>query len=105
MKKKMFYNLPPNRGYYTHNNMKRYKIGTNHYKRGGKGDLNKAIGLSLLLVIGLGSMFYACSKGINKHIENQDRMLCESAKISRNRKYLKKCQCYYQGGEIKCLQK
>jgi len=62
MKKKIFYNLPPNRGYYTHNGMRHYKIGTNHYKRGGKNSLNKTIGLSLLLIIGLGLMLYACRK-------------------------------------------
>jgi hypothetical protein len=43
--------------------------------------------------------------GIDKTIENQDIMLCESAKISNNQKYLEKCECYYSGEDIKCLQK
>jgi len=32
-------------------------------------------------------------------------MLCESAKVSGNIEYLEKCECYYEGGDIKCLQK
>ena len=43
--------------------------------------------------------------GVNKHIENQDIMLCQSAKVSGNINYLDKCQCYYQSGDITCLQK
>ena len=43
--------------------------------------------------------------GIDKTIANQDIMLCESAKISGNVQYLQKCECYYQGESIKCLQK
>jgi len=62
MKKKMFYNLPSKGGHYHYSNMEHYKIGTNHYKRGGKNSLNKTIGLSLLLIIGLGLMLYACRK-------------------------------------------
>ena len=55
-----------------------------------------------------GAMWFFTSillRAIDKSIENQDTMLCESALKSRNRKYLKKCECYYQTGEIKCLQK
>lgn len=42
-------------------------------------------------------------RGIDSMIESQDRMLCESAKISGNKEYLEKCECYYQTGDIKCL--
>lgn len=37
-------------------------------------------------------------------IQNQDRMLCESAKISGNSDYLAKCECYYESGDIECLE-
>lgn len=38
-------------------------------------------------------------------IENQDRMLCNSAKVSANVEYLKKCQCYYDAQGIACIYK
>ena len=47
----------------------------------------------------------ACERSFNRVIENQDRMLCESAKISGNVQYLHKCECYYETEDIKCLQK
>jgi len=56
--------------------------------------------LLVILVLGL-----ALEKGINKSIENQDIMLCESAKVSGNVQYLHKCECYYETEDIKCLQK
>lgn len=46
----------------------------------------------------------ALAQGIEKSIENQDVMLCESAKVSGNTAYLEKCECYYLKGDIKCLQ-
>lgn len=59
-----------------------------------------AIAVSLLIIL-LGWSFV---KAVNKHIENQDTMLCESALKSGNKEYLKKCECYYQTNNIKCLQ-
>lgn len=49
--------------------------------------------------------FWALASGIDRSIQNQDIMLCESAKVSGNVQYLHKCECYYQKGDIKCLQK
>lgn len=40
---------------------------------------------------------------IDKHLQNQDKMLCESAKISGNEIYLEKCELYYQTNNIKDL--
>ena len=60
--------------------------------------------LSLLMTI-MGYVFIkACGYGMDRAIRSQDRMLCESALISRNKDYLKKCQCYYDGKDIKCLE-
>jgi len=56
--------------------------------------------LSTMLVLAL-----ILAKGLDQSIQNQDTMLCESAKISGNVQYLHKCECYYQSGDIKCLQK
>lgn len=37
---------------------------------------------------------------IDNSIDRQNTMLCESARVSGNRKYLKACQQYYQTGDI-----
>ena len=58
------------------------------------------LGAVLLIVL-----YFITGRAIDIHIMNQDTMLCESAKVSGNIEYLEKCQCYYQSGEIKCLQK
>jgi len=59
-----------------------------------------------IILIMVTFLFYIfLMKGIEKSIENQDIMLCESAKISGNEKWLKNCECYYKLEQIKCLQK
>lgn len=64
-----------------------------------------AVGIRTLLLAGLVSLFvFLAVKAIDKQLENQDRMFCESAKISGNVQYLHKCECYYRGENIKCLQ-
>lgn len=59
---------------------------------------------ALLLIIFLLILILMGIRGINKSIQNQDIMLCESAKVSGNREYLEKCECFYEGEDIKCLQ-
>ena len=85
-------------------NMKHIKIGTGYYRGRKRGDRNKVVGLSLLLITIFSLMFYACSEGIGRYFENQDKMLCESALISGNKEYTEKCKCYYKTNNIKCLQ-
>lgn len=65
-----------------------------------KGVIEIALITALMMLLA-----WAFTTGLDKHIENQDTMLCESAKVSGNAEYLKKCQCYYSGEDIKCLQK
>ncbi|MCK5016388.1 MAG: hypothetical protein KAS32_04875 [Candidatus Peribacteraceae bacterium] len=60
---------------------------------------------AVLLGILVAFFLAALSIGIDRTIENQDIMLCESALISGNKKYLKSCECYYETEDIKCLQK
>lgn len=50
------------------------------------------------------AMTWALARGIDLHFQNQDRMLCQSAKVSGNAEYLTKCQCYYDGAPISCMQ-
>lgn len=58
------------------------------------------------LVVILTMLFsWAIIRGIDISIQNQDTMLCESAQKSLNAEYLRKCKCYYQMGDIRCLQK
>lgn len=52
--------------------------------------------LVLLLIKGL-------VLSLDKSIDNQDIMLCKSAKVSGNKEYLKKCECFYKTNDIKCL--
>jgi hypothetical protein len=40
---------------------------------------------------------------IDRSIDNQNRMLCESAKVSGNQEYQLKCKVYYTTGSIKEL--
>ena len=42
---------------------------------------------------------------LDKQLDNQDTMLCQSALKSGNTKYLNKCDCYYKTNDIKCLYK
>lgn len=51
------------------------------------------IGLIIGFFIGLGN-------GIDKQIDNQNQMLCESALVSWNLEYQKKCQPYYETHNI-----
>ena len=41
--------------------------------------------------------------GIDAYYDNQDRMLCNSACISLNKEYLKRCECFYAGENIRCI--
>ena len=56
---------------------------------------------SLLITIIL--LCLAFNYALDTSIENQDIMLCNSAKKSGNREYLQKCECYYQDGDIACM--
>ena len=55
--------------------------------------------LALVAVI----FFYLLGNAIDRSIDNQNVMLCESAKVSKNAQYLSKCQTYYETGDIKYL--
>lgn len=49
------------------------------------------------------AIIFAFIIGIDKHIDNQNTMLCESAKISKNEVYTEACDAYYDHGDIKYM--
>ncbi len=57
----------------------------------------------IFCVFALIGFTFLIGAGIDNYFDNQDRMLCESATISGNEEYLKKCDCYYEGQDIRCI--
>lgn len=60
---------------------------------------------AIILVVMIVILAYGFMYAFDKHFENQDTMLCESAKVSGNIEYLKKCEVYYETGNIKDIKK
>ncbi len=62
--------------------------------------------LAKVVLIGIGVLIFgwALTTGLDTTFENQDRMNCNSAKVSGNEEWLAKCQCYYDGKPISCIQ-
>jgi hypothetical protein len=58
----------------------------------------------LILFFTMLTLGWALMRSIDLSSQNQDIMLCNSAKISGNLQYLQKCQCYYEGEPITCIQ-
>jgi hypothetical protein len=58
----------------------------------------------IILLFTMLALGWALMRGIDQSIQNQDVMLCNSAKISGNVQWLHKCECYYETNNIKCLQ-
>lgn len=56
--------------------------------------------LVILIVL---TITIAIALGLDKSFDNKDTMLCNSAKVSRNDKYLEKCECFYKGESIRCI--
>jgi hypothetical protein len=60
--------------------------------------------LSILILAGLVWLGAASLvQGLDKAGQSQNKMLCQSAQKSGNAKYLIECACYYQSGDITCL--
>lgn len=54
---------------------------------------NKSKIVLLLLLFSLGVLLYkTLGDAIDQGIKNQDRMLCESAKVSGNQQYFARCE-------------
>lgn len=61
--------------------------------------------LGVVIVLSMVVFFNVVGNAIDTRFDNQDRMLCESAKESGNEIYLEKCVCYYGGEDIRCIYK
>lgn len=59
----------------------------------------------VLLVIIAVCFWCMVADGFDQTIKRQDMMLCNSANVSGNTEYLAKCQCYYGGDDISCIEK
>lgn len=62
------------------------------------------IGQIIFLLLMAITLSWAVARGLDTTFENQDRMNCRSAKVSGNEEWLAKCQCFYQGEPITCIQ-
>jgi len=56
--------------------------------------------ITLSILVGL-----AFNRAVNISINSKAIMHCNSARISGNAEYLKKCDCYYSTGDITCIDK
>lgn len=64
--------------------------------------MNKIIAAALLAMIAI-LFLDAVRTAIDSRIDSENEMLCESAKMSGNREYLRKCSRYYETGDIKLM--
>lgn len=54
---------------------------------------NKQKVVLLIVLLSLGALLYkALGDAIDQEISNQDRMLCDSAKVSGNQQYIARCE-------------
>jgi len=73
------------------------------YKRIYKRQASTIGAYAIFFIISLAILSLAFNRAIDKNISSQNIMLCNSAKISQNKKYLKICDCYYQNQNIDCI--
>lgn len=59
---------------------------------------------SIAMVVLFVGMVWALGFAFDQHFENQDRMLCSSAKQSGNVEMLKRCSTYYETGNARDIQ-
>lgn len=57
----------------------------------------------LISILACGVFVWVLGRAIDTHINNQDTMLCQSARVSHNAEYLKRCECYYTTQDITCM--
>jgi len=79
---------------------------TTYYYRSNRTHNNDNVLQTTAVMIVLSIIFcLAFIYAFDKSIDNQDTMLCNSAKVSGNLEYLTKCQCFYDTQDIECIQK
>lgn len=64
-------------------------------------DVNPVVWIIIaVMVLGVASTI---GEAFDSYFDNRDSMLCNSAKVSDNEEYLKKCECFYEGESIRCV--
>ena len=56
--------------------------------------------ISGLLCVAFG---FFVTEAVELRFDNKDMMLCNSALQSGNEEYLRKCECFYAGDNIRCI--
>jgi hypothetical protein len=90
------------------NNNVRYNdasLNTIHQREANKTTLIKLVSITALMILSIYVLSKLTVRAINIGINNQDIMLCKSAEISGNTDYLEKCECYYEGKDIECIER
>jgi hypothetical protein len=80
--------------------MNNTQLNLNQYRTSGNETIITIVIITALIIL----IPLLSINALDKHIENQDTMLCKSALKSRNQEYLSKCDCYYKTQNIICLQ-
>lgn len=68
-------------------------------------DFLKGFGMLVVVSLVTCTLLYLVFGRLDSSFDNKDRMLCNSAQVSGNEVYLKKCICYYAGDNIRCIYK
>lgn len=61
----------------------------------------------IILIVALCGVAFIAKQfvlSLEKSVESKQLMLCNSAKKSGNEIYLAKCQCYYSGADVSCIE-
>ena len=62
------------------------------------------LNLNIIIAFVLVTLFVlAGGRAFDESMDNKDVMLCNSAKVSGNEEYLKKCSCFYGGEDVRCI--
>ena len=64
--------------------------------------MSRAIPIMLTILFSL-ALYGFVSATVDLRFDNKDMMLCNSALQSGNEEYLRKCECYYAGENIRCI--
>ena len=68
---------------------------------------NKIDGISFVFAVIFAGFFAVlvvlAGHTFDESFDNKDRMYCNSAKVSGNEEYLVKCECFYNGNDIRCI--
>jgi len=64
--------------------------------------MSKVLEIIVLLLL-IGALGFFVTEAVELRFDNRDMMLCNSALQSGNEEYLRKCECFYAGDNIRCI--